>query len=116
MLRRHRKRQNEERLQLGAGWEPSGLVFCAVDGRPLHPDRASREFLRRVKRWGLPRIPLHGLRHTSATLAMRAGVHPRVVQERLGHSTIAVTLQTYSHVAPVMHEEAAELVAGMFRR
>ena len=116
MLRRHRKRQNEERLQLGAGWEPSGLVFCAVDGRPLHPDRASRELLRRVERWGLPRIPLHGLRHTSATLAMRAGVHPRVVQERLGHSTIAVTLQTYSHVAPVMQEEAAELVAGMFRR
>jgi len=81
----------------------------------LHPDRVSREFQRRTARWGLPVIPLHGLRHTWATLAMRAGVHPRVVQERLGHSTIAVTLGTYSHVAPTMHDEAAELVAGMFQ-
>lgn len=116
MLRRHRKRQNEERLQLGGGWQPSGLVFCALDSRPLHPDRTSRKFVRRVDRWGLPRIPLPGLRQTWATLAMRAGVHPRVVQERLGHSTIAVTLQTYSQVAPVMHEGTAELVAAMFRR
>jgi integrase len=115
-LRQHRKQQNEERLLIGSGWHAEGLVFCSVDGRALHPDRVSREFDRRVKRWGLPRIPLHGLRHTWATLAMRAGVHPRVVQERLGHSTIAVTLGTYSHVAPVMHEDAAELVAGMFRR
>lgn len=116
VLRQHRKAQNEERLLLGAGWQASGLVFCTVDGGLLHPDRTSREFVRRVERWGLPRIPLHGLRHTWATLAMRAGVHPRVVQERLGHSTIAVTLGIYSHVAPVMHEDAAELVAGMFRR
>lgn len=115
-LRRHRKVQNEERLLLGEGWQDHGLVFCTVDGRVLHPDRTSREFQRRVERWGLPRIPLHGLRHTWATLAMSAGVHPRVVQERLGHSNIAITLGTYSHVAPVMHEEAAETVAGLFRR
>lgn len=116
VLRRHKVRQNEERLELGSGWSDHGLVFCTVDGRPLHPDRVSREFQRRTARWGLPVIPLHGLRHTWATLAMRAGVHPRVVQERLGHSTIAVTLGTYSHVAPTMHDEAAELVAGLFRR
>ena len=75
-----------------------------------------------------PVAPSHTVKHTDGmvrgagpsradgpTLAIRAGVHPWVVQERLGHSTIAVTLQTYSHAAPVMHEEAAELVAGLFR-
>lgn len=61
-----------------------------------------------------PPIPVHGLRHTWATLALQAGVHPRVVQERLGHSTIAVTLQTYSHVMPIMHDDAAQTVAALF--
>ena len=56
---------------------------------------------------------LHGLRHTWTTLALEQGVHPRVVQERLGHSTIAVTLGIYSHVAPTLHDEAAGLVAGL---
>lgn len=117
LLRAHRTAQLTERALLGLGRPPAdALVFCDAHGEALHPDRVSREFQRRCERWGLPRLPLHGLRHTWATLAMRNGVHPRVVQERLGHSNIAVTLGTYSHVAPVMHEEAAELVAGLFRR
>ena len=117
VLRTHRRRQLEQRALLGLGQAPvDSLVFCDHAGEALHPDRVSREFQRRCARWGLPRIPLHGLRHTWATLAMRSGVHPRVVQERLGHSNIAITLGTYSHVAPVMHEDAAELVAGLFRR
>lgn len=116
VLRRHRTTQLEERLRLGAGFTDHGLVFCAVDGAPLHPERVSREFDRRVERWGLPRIPLHGLRHTWATLAMRAGVPARVVQERLGHSHVSVTLGIYSHVQPGQDAEAAELVAGMLRR
>jgi integrase len=117
MLRTHRRQQLEERALLGLG-RPAvdGMVFTMPDGSPLHPDRVSRDFQRRCAQWGFPRLPLHGLRHTWATLAMRNGVHPRVVQERLGHSNIAVTLGTYSHVAPVMHTEAAELVAGLFRR
>jgi integrase len=61
----------------------------------------------------LPRIRLHDLRHTHATLALQAGVHPKVVQERLGHSTIAITLDIYSHVIPAMQEEAAALIAGL---
>lgn len=117
VLRTHRRHQLAERALLGLGRPPAdATVFAGPDGEALHPDRVSREFQRRCERWGLPRLPLHGLRHTWATLAMRNGVHPRVVQERLGHSSIAVTLGTYSHVAPVMHEEAAELVAGLFRR
>lgn len=62
----------------------------------------------------LPPIPLHGLRHTWATLALQMDVHPRVVQERLGHSNIAITLQTYSHVLPIVHDDAAATVAALF--
>lgn len=80
---------------------------------PYHPELVSREFDRRVERWALPRLTLHGLRHTWATLALRAGVHPKVVQERLEHSTIGVTLNTYSHVTMGMQRDAAEQVAGL---
>lgn len=115
VLRDQRRRQLEERLLMGAGWRDHDLVFCRPTGEPYHPDRVSREFTRRVRRYDLPRIPVHGLRHTWATLALKAGVHPRVVQERLGHSTIAITLEIYSHVTPGMGREAAEQVAGLIR-
>jgi integrase len=111
-LRSWRARQLEERLLLGAGYRDHDLVFSKIDGDVLHPERFSREFDRRVARWGLPRLTVHGLRHTWATAALRAGVHPRVVQERLGHSTVAVTLSVYSHVGPTLHDEAASLVAS----
>ncbi len=110
-LRAHRKRQNEERLLIGTGWRENDLVFCKVDGEPLHPDHFSREFVRRVARWQFPKLSLQGLRHTWATLALKAGVHPKVVQERLGHSTIAITLDTYSHVTAGMQADAAATVA-----
>lgn len=113
-LRAHRTRQLEERMLMGAGWTDHDLVFCKVDGYPFQPERVSREFDRRVLRWGLPKLTLHGLRHTWATLALQAGVHPRVVQERLGHSTIGITLDTYSHVTARMQEDAASTVAAMF--
>ena len=83
---------------MGAGWTNHDLIFAKVDGEPLYPDHFSREFVRRVARWGFPKLSLHGLRHTWATLALRAGVHPKVVQERLGHSNIAITMDIYSHV------------------
>jgi integrase len=114
VLRRWKARQAEERLALGSGWTDTGLVFTALEGGPLHPERTSREFVRRVHRHGLPHLSVHGLRHTWATLAMRNNQHPRVVQERLGHTSIAVTLGVYSHVTPSHHREAAELVAGLF--
>jgi integrase len=112
-LREHRLAQVQERLLMGAGFTDRGLVFCLPDGQPYHPERVSREFDRRVQRWALPRLTLHGLRHTWATLALRAGVHPKVVQERLGHSTIGITLGTYSHVSVGMQGEAAAKVAGL---
>jgi integrase len=112
-LREHRLAQVQERLLMGAGFTDQGLVFCLPDGQPYHPERVSREFDRRVQKWGLPHLTLHGLRHTWATLALRAGIHPKVVQERLGHSTIGITLGTYSHVSVGMQAEAAEKVAGL---
>ena len=109
----HRKRQNEERLLLGTGWRNNDLVFCKVDGEPLNPDRFSREFTRRVTRFDLPKLSLHGLRHTWATVALKAGIHPKVVQERLGHATIGITLDTYSHVTAGMQADAAARIANL---
>jgi integrase len=112
-LRSWRKLQAEERLLMGAGYQEYGLVFCHPDGRPYHPERFTREFDRRVERFDLARIRLHDLRHTWATLALSAGVPAKVVSERLGHSSIAITLDTYSHVLPAMQSDAAERVADL---
>lgn len=112
VLREHRARQLEERLLMGAGWADHDLIFTKVDGAPLHPERFSREFDRRVARYGLERIRLHDLRHTWATLALGAGVHPKVVQERLGHANVSITLDVYSHATPAMSAAAADTVAA----
>ena len=113
VLRAHRHRMLQERLLVGPDFDDLGLVFHQPDGSWLRPDAVSEVFLRRVRRYGLPRLTLKGLRHTWATLALEQGIHPRVVQERLGHSTIAITLGIYSHVSPTLHDEAAELIAGL---
>lgn len=107
MLKRHRTRQLEERLEWGEAWTDTALVFTREDGTSIHPHTLSQTFDRRVARTKAPRIRFHDLRHTHATLLLQAGVHPKVVQERLGHSSIAITLDIYSHVAPGMQEDAA---------
>ena len=114
VLKAHRSRQVEERLQIGTGWTDQGLVFCQVDGGLLHLERFSRSFADRLRQLGLPKIRLHDLRHGWATMALSAGVHPKVVQERLGHANIGITLDTYSHVTAGLHEDAAEKVAALF--
>ena len=88
-------------------------MFTYEDGRLLHPDHVMVVFRRLSREAGLPPIRLHDLRHTSATLALSAGVHPKVVQERLGHSGIGITLDTYSHVIQGMQAEAATKVANL---
>jgi integrase len=112
-LRAHRKRQMEERLAIGYLYSDSGLVFTKVDGKPLHPDYFSQAFDRLVRRSRLPRIRVHDLRHTYATLALAAGIHPKVVSERLGHSTVAFTMDVYSHAVPGMEADAAEKIAAL---
>lgn len=110
-LRAHRVRTAEERLLVGPDFADGGLVFHDPSGAPLRPESVSRSFARRVAAGGLPPLTLHGLRHTWATLALHNGIHPRVVQERLGHATIAITLGIYSHVSPTLHAHAAQSIA-----
>ena len=114
VLRRHKHRH-------AVTWRENGfncpseldLVFCRPDGTGRDPDVVSHQFAELVRLGGLPKIRLHDLRHTHATLALQAGVHPKVVQERLGHASVKVTLDTYSHVMPPMHQEAAARVAAI---
>ncbi len=113
-LRDHRRRQNEERLALGESWSDNDLVFCNQAGGELHPNQFSRRFTAAARRAGVQPIRLHDLRHTWATLALQAGVHPKVVSERLGHATISITLDVYSHVQPELDAQAAEAVARTF--
>jgi len=112
-LRAHRLAQVEERLAFGPGYQDGDLVFAREDGAPLQPDSFSHTFARHAKAAALPAIRFHDLRHTHATLALQAGVHPKVVSERLGHATVSITLDTYSHAIPAMQEEAAERVAAL---
>ena len=93
--------KREERLAAGPAWD-SSVDFVVTDefGGPIHPDWFSREFNRIVRSIDVPHSRLHDLRHTYATLALKAGVHPKVVSERLGHANIGVTLDLYSHVVP----------------
>ena len=114
-LRAHKAAQAAERLLVGPGYVDHGLVFAMPDGRPYHPERLSRTFKARAKRAGVPVIRLHDLRHTWATLALEVDVSPRVVQERLGHANVSITLGVYSHVRPAMQADAAERVAALFR-
>ena len=89
------------------------LVFTRPDGRPLVPWAVSKAFREQSRAAMLPPIPLHGLRHTYATLALSSGVNPRIVSARLGHATVALTLDVYSHVLPQADREAAERIAGL---
>jgi len=112
-LKAQAARQLADQEEWEGAWSDSGYVFTREDGEPYHPQSVSRSFERAVKAAKLPEIRLHDLRHTHATLALRAGIHPKVVSERLGHATIAITLDTYSHAIPAMQEEAAALIAGL---
>jgi integrase len=89
------------------------FVFRTTDGEPIHPAAVSRRFREIVDGSPLPRIRLHDLRHTFATLALQAGIHPKIVSERLGHSTIALTLDVYSHALPTLQRDAAERVGDL---
>jgi integrase len=115
-LREHRKHQLEERLAWGPAYADEGYVFCSEDGVPYSPDYVTRAFRKAVKRAGLPRIRLHDLRHTWASLALVAGVNPKVVSERLGHATVSFTLDTYWHALPGLQEDAATRVAALLDR
>ncbi len=108
LLRKHKNDQEELWLRLGRILTENDFVFCHIDGRPLNPNAVTRAFIKLIKKSRLPHIRLHDLRHTHATLMLKAGVHPKVVSERLGHAGIGITLDTYSHVLPGLQEAAAK--------
>jgi integrase len=113
VLKAQAARQLDEQKEWEDAWVDSGLVFTLQNGAALDPESVSRYWRQAVKKAMLPTIRLHDLRHTHATLALQAGVHPKVVSERLGHATVSITLDTYSHAIPAMQEEAAALIAGL---
>jgi len=120
----HRDRQAFARKSCGDAWRNHDLVFTTADGNWIHPRNADREYyalLKRIERQrqekrpddaALPRITLHGLRHTCATLLLLHNVNPKVVSERLGHASISITLDTYSHVLPSMQKDAADAIGA----
>lgn len=107
-LREHREAQYQKRIQVGDLWQDFDLIFTSPIGTPLDQSKVSKVYKECLSKTGLPMIRFHDLRHTAATMMLQQGIHPKVVQERLGHSDISLTLNTYSHVLPSMQDEAAE--------
>ena len=96
-----------ERAMLGIPLTDDDLIFSQPDGKPLRPDSITHAWTKLVRRIGLKGIRLHDARHSHASLMLKAGIHPKIVQERLGHASIQITLDTYSHVVPGLQEAAA---------
>lgn len=107
-LQRHKVAQLERRMKLGPGWPNEDLVFDRGDGLAINPSVLVREFEREARRLKLPRIRFHDLRHTAATFMLTNGDHPKVVSERLGHASVRITLDLYSHVLPDTQRASAD--------
>lgn len=115
----YRERQAEIKRLLGSGYHDEGWIFRRPDGTPLHPERFSRQFLRMQEAYNkahpdepLPRLKLHGLRHTWATLALQEGIDIHVVSDHLDHSSTHITREIYTHVTRPMQSDAADRVAA----
>lgn len=107
-LKAHRKKQLEGKMRLTGLYKDRGLIFASEVGTPMNPENlVKRSFKPLLKKVGLPEIRFHDLRHTCATLLLSRSVHPKLVQELLGHATIAMTLDTYSHYLPSMGDQTA---------
>ena len=114
-LKKHRAQQAAEKLKMGEAWQDLGFVFTTPIGTPMDASNLRKtSFHPLLERAGVPRIRFHDLRHTCATVLLAQGVHPKVVQEQLGHSQISLTLDTYSHVLPSLQQEAANEMDKMF--
>lgn len=107
MLSAYRTGQVDTMKELGHNLTEDDLIFLHADGSPMLPDGITRVFKKMARQCGLTDVHMHSLRHTHASILLRQGIHPKLVQERLGHSSIALTLDTYSHVTPGLHEKAA---------
>lgn len=110
LLRGHLRQLKEERLAAGEAYQDHGLLFCREDGTPYSPDHVSKRFQRLAAEADLPPIRLHEARHTAATLALEAGIDRKIVSTRLGHSTVRITEDLYTHVRQAVEDQAAETV------
>ncbi len=106
ILRRHRAEQARERLALGAAYQDNDLVFSDPDGQPWRPGKFTDSFADLARKLKI-KTHLHALRHYHATALLKSGTHPKIVSERLGHATVGITLDTYSHALPSLQEQAA---------
>jgi integrase len=110
-----RQRQDQASRRAGShSWQDLDLVIDSGDGRPVNPATFSSAWSRFCRRPGVPRVRFHDLRHAHATLMLLKGVHPKVVSERLGHASVGITLDTYSHVLPTMQAEAVRAFDELF--
>ena len=108
VLESYRKAKEMEQDLLGLPFNENDLVFIGIDGKPLRPNTVTRAWSMLAAKAGIKVIRLHDARHTHASLMLKQGIHPKIVQERLGHASIQMTLDTYSHVAPGLQEIAAK--------
>lgn len=112
-MRNHRGEQLLQKLAFDGAYEDNDLVFSDPVGRPVNPQAVSRDFHKVVERAGMAGLRLHDLRHAHASGLIRANVHPKVVQDRLGHASAAFTMQIYGHVAAGLQQEAADSFAKL---
>jgi integrase len=105
--------QQLAKIEAGPLWQGQGYVFTHLNGTPLIPDQITQDFAAVIKRFDLPHLAFHGLRHAFATLALKQNIHPKIVSEALGHSKIGITMNLYSHVIPDMQDELADAVADV---
>ncbi|MGH2794198.1 MAG: site-specific integrase [Actinomycetota bacterium] len=110
VLRQHHRRQTTRRLRAGRAWHDFNLVVELGDGRPVDPSEFTRKFAAIATKAGAKGVRLHDMRHAFATMLLTSGVHPKIASEALGHSTVGITLDTYSHVLPNMQAEAAAAI------
>jgi len=109
-FRKHKEIQKTDKEKVEKSWQEYNLIFPSTIGTPFGPRNLNRHFSELLGKTNLPKIRFHDLRHTAATLMFSQGVHPKVVQERLGHSSISLTLDTYSHVIPSIQSQAADII------
>jgi len=114
VLKKVKKQKMSYKLLYGSSYHDSNFVCTWEDGRPFRPDYIPKAFAKILVSANLPKIRFHDLRHTHASILLKSGIHPKVVQERLGHSSISITLDTYSHLVPSLQKSAAEKMATMF--
>ncbi len=115
-LKEHRVRQLAAKLKAGSNWQEHDYVFCTLHGTHLNPNHIVDEFKKLLKQAGLPNIRFHDLRHSAASLLLSLGIHPKVVQELLGHTQISITMDVYSHLLPGMQKDAMSKLDEALKR